>query len=358
MNHILFNRGNYSIVLEDTIQSDVVELLKNTVWGTEGGILYRHLDTPTRIYEINHPYFLSLRKDQKLLGTLALCVKALPTYTGLYVRYFSFHQQYQIAGHKRETTNSNSLFRRCLQNFFQHPITQLPLQNQQVFFAFVELENERSMQLCNSMGFEPIRKLKTSVFSRFFPTKSSKVSRLLETEKSLVLAQLQQFYKNYQFASFENVFKNEQYFVLKKDGKIVAGVQAHQVNWVMKEIPRITGKILKYIVPYTPFVSRLINPNHYQFLAFEGLFFEKGYEHVIDELLESVCTEMGMYSGIIWSDSQSHLYTAIQQSSLGFLDKLNDDVSADIIAKFVNFSTSEKKNFSQDSVYISAFDLV
>ncbi len=359
MNHILFKQGNYSIVLEDTIQDDVVELLKNTIWGTEGGMLYYHLDTCTRIYEIQSLYFLNLRKQDFLLATLALCIKDLPNYTGLYIRYFSFNEKYRVEeGNTRESNTSNSLFRRCLLNFFERPNLKLPMKDQQVFFAFVELGNERSMQLCKSMGFESIQKLKTSIFSRFFPKKSTNVSRILEREQKFVLERLKEFYKGYHLASFENVFKDNQYFVINKNGRAVVGVQAHKVNWVMKEVPGFTGQILKYVVPNTPLLSRLIDPNNYQFLAFEGLFFEKGSEHLIEELLESVCAELGTNSGIIWSDAKSDLYATMEKSSLGFLNILNEDISADIIAKFINFSTSEKKKFIQQPVYVSAFDLI
>lgn len=354
MNQLLFNRGNYVISLEKGVQQDIVQLLENTIWGTKGGILYRHLDTHNRIYEIESPYFLTLRKNEKLISTLALCEKKMPVYTALYIRYFSFEQGFQIDTTKStKTSNSNSIFHKIVEGFFENP---MPFYGKKVFFAFVELENERSLQLCNRMGFESIANLKTLIFSRFFPKVSSIVFRIKEHEKREVLNKITDFYTNYSCTSFENIFKNDAYFVLKKEGRIVAGVQAHKVNWVMEEIPDFMGKVIKYIVPYTPLLNRLINPKHYQFLAFEGLFFED--KKYIEELLESVCTELNVYSGIIWTDEKSHLYSILKKCSLGFLNKLNDDVSADIIAKFVDFSEKEKTDFSKKPVYISSFDLV
>lgn len=353
-NQLLFNRGNYRISLEKGVQKDIVDLLKNTIWGTKGGVLYRHLDTPIRIYEIDSPYFLTLRKEEKLISTLALCVKKMPIYNALYIRYFSFEQGFQInQPNQKKTGNSNSIFHKTIQSFFSNPI---PFQGKNVFFAFVELENERSLQLCNRMGFETISNLKTLIFSRFSPKLSIDFFRIKENEKKEVLNEITAFYKDYSCTSFENIFKNDDFFVLKKEGRIVAGVQAHKVNWVMEEIPDFMGKVIKYIVPYTPFLARLINPNQYQFLAFEGLFFEK--EELIEELLESVCAKLSVYSGIIWTDEKSHLYSIVKKCSLGFLNKLNDDVSADIITKFVDFSAKEKTDFSKKPVYISSFDLV
>lgn len=75
MNQLLFNRRNYVISLEKGVKKDIVQLLENTISGTKGGVLYCHLDTPNRIYEIESPYFLTLRKNEKLIGTLALCQK-------------------------------------------------------------------------------------------------------------------------------------------------------------------------------------------------------------------------------------------------------------------------------------------
>lgn len=272
----------------------------------------------------------------------------------MYIRYFSFEQRFQIDSTKSiKTSNSNSIYHKTVQEFFKNPI---PFYGKKVFFAFVELENERSLQLCNRMGFKSISNLKTLIFSRFSPKVSSTVFRIKEHEKREVLTHIRNFYSTYSCTSFENIFKNDAYFVLKKEGRIVAGVQVHKVNWVMEEIPDFVGKVIKYIVPYTPLLNRLINPKHYQFLAFEGLFFEN--EIYIEELLESVCAELNVYSGIIWADQKSHLYLILKKCSLGFLNKLNDDVSADIITKFVDFSEKEKTDFSTKPVYISAFDLV
>ena len=47
----------------------LLELLNNTTLGTNGA-MYRHLDTKSRILEADNPLYLSMERNDKVIGIL------------------------------------------------------------------------------------------------------------------------------------------------------------------------------------------------------------------------------------------------------------------------------------------------
>jgi len=185
-----------------------------------------------------------------------------------------------------------------------------------------------------------------------------KVKEIKPEQKSFIKNKLVEFYKGYTFFDPAYLFENGHYYVLMDGDEIVAGIQATKTTWIMKELPGWDGKILFYILPYIPLVSRVFNPRDYSFASLEYLYVKSGYEKSLNVLFESVCALQRLNNAMIWADNKSPLYNVLRQNvTFGVLDKLHKTVPGNIVAKYTGLEKSEKALFENSPAYISAFDL-
>ena len=169
---------------------------------------------------------------------------------------------------------------------------------------------------------------------------------------------LKEQYKNYSFINFEPLFLHDDYFVLKKENEVVAGIRANITQWKMRHLPGISGKVFMQLLPYTPFISRLFNPKDFRFIGFEGIYCKSGNEKDLFVLMESVCAELKLHTGMIWMDPESELYGRIKEAgNWGIMNRMKEKIPVNVVAAFRNIPEKEQLKFRQYPVYISAFDL-
>ena len=353
--------------LEKRPNDQVIDLLNNSVIGTPGkGMLYKHCDVPEKINHIRDPRIFNLEHGKKLVGTCTFCARDLsPGMKGFYVRYFTFLDRYRKRIIPTDEPVVKQRFRKK-NNIIRHDVLQIlkgeelvqdPVKDNAVIYAYVDPDNERSVELCVNFGFEKIGQFATVLFSRFFPKVSPRVSKIENFEKPIIKSHLVQYYSEYAFYNTENLFYEDNYYVLyNTQGDIVAGVQANPVNWKVLKMPGVTGTITMKVIPFLPILGRLFSPD-YTFIAFEALFVKQGYEDQLIELFESILALNKLHSAIIWVDPQTDTYKMLKSLNLGFLDKTNKEVRIDIIGKFINCDASYKAMLKTSPAYISGFDL-
>ncbi|MEH0157610.1 hypothetical protein V6R21_26190 [Limibacter armeniacum] len=357
---LLFERGSITLDRTKSPANDIVDIVSETLFGTPGSMRYRHKDTREYIHQIDNPYFLALRRNDVLLGTVTICTRPIlhtvaPT-TAYHVRYFAFNEKFRSTSRETQKRQKSNFLLDLI--FNQLEAEHFPETGGGVFYAYVERENVRSAELCERFGFNPIRKMTTSIFSRMFPKKDNRVSRLNADDKGQMKQLLHDYYKGYSFFTTENLFKDDNYFVLKEGNEIVAGIQALPTHWKMEEMSGPVGALAMNLLPKLPILSRVFNPNAYNFLAGEGVYCKKGYEHLIPVLFEAVCAETGYYSINIWSDIESSLYQLLQGiKSKGVLERFNDKNTADVIVKYSEISEETARDIESRPTYISGFDL-
>ncbi|MDH5381762.1 MAG: hypothetical protein OEW75_12960, partial [Cyclobacteriaceae bacterium] len=333
--------------------------LNNTVLGNEGGMRYKHVNTLEKINHLVNPYFISLFKGDRLLGTINLTQRAItPEGTNsYYIRYFSFFESYKSKHTGKKKGKSSSVIKQEIEKAFINGPDNRP-EEKAIYYAYVEINNERSARVCREFNFEPQRLLNTSIFSRFYPKGSKNVFKINEQEKKEVINALDEFYTGYTMYQKQVLFKSGEYYVLKENGKIVAGVQATPTKWIINEIPGLSGKIILNIMPLLPILSKIFNPKNYNFLSYDYFFCKKGSEHKINELFEAVLYTTKHYSGIIWSDHDSDEHKLLKKyCSYGIMNKIKKDVPANIILRFNNYTESEKLIFKEKPAFVSSFDL-
>ena len=344
-----------------TPPESVIELLKNTLIGTNGS-LYQLLDTEHKIHSLHQSHFLYLERNNKAIGNFTICERPISLsqkiQASLYIRYFAFDAIFQGANQEKAVNRTASGFENYLQALFEtsnfDPVN--PEKEKSIYWAFIDPQNSRSFQMNKRFGFQTIGKFKTTAFSRVNPKKIEGVQRIKESEKVEVLGLIQSFYKHFDFFSDVHLFDNEDFFVLKDGEEIVAGIQANPVNWKIKNLPGATGKFLVNYAHKIPRLKKLINPANHQFLATEGLFWKPGYENKISELLEGVLHIQKKNSLLIWTDLNNNMLDQLPVT-WGFIQKTKANNHIDIVAKFNDFEAAEIEQIKNNKKYLSGFDM-
>lgn len=348
------------LLWENEASAETTAFLETTVYGQKGDLQYRHKNIRDRNGSSLQPLFLHLRKANRLLGTACFLPRNVKvgkekSIKGFYVSYLSFPL---LAGQKRKSRASKSSkneLRARLNHVLDHELN--PSQTPSLLYAYVEQDNAPSQELCASFGFEKIRQFNTYLFSRIRLRKHPQVISIQENEKIEVLENLQQFYQEHHFFEPQFVFRST-YYVFRKEGKIVAGLQASKVEWEIQHVPGLSGWIILHLLPKIPFLSSLIDPRRFTFLAFDGIWTEKGSEETLFDLMQTACADQNTHVGIVWADSQGALAEIFRtHKKFGLLSALKPNVPADVVARFSNVNTEDKKAFFEQPVYLTATDL-
>ena len=346
---VLHEDASYKITVENKLRRGAVELLRSTIWGTNGP-LYQHIDAPEKIKNIIRPLSFTIEQQEKTIGTCTFLERDIRVENKIYKAWYS--RYFSIAPENQGRIFGNLLLKN-IKNYFEQ-ITTLPT----IFYGYVDKANIRSYKLLRHTGLEIIRNFEIFVFSRIFPKADERVTRIKEEDKLEILRLLQEQYMDYSFVNLEPLFLQNNYFVLKNNNEISAGIRANVVKWKIHHLPGLSGKMMIQILPYIPFLSRIFNPKDFCFIAFEGIYCKPGYEKDLFVLMESVCAQLKLYTGMIWTDPESELHNRIKEAgNWGIMNKLKDNVPVYVVAAFRNIPKEEQKKIHERPVYISAFDL-
>ena len=341
--------------------SAILNLLENTTIGTNGA-KYRHLHTSQKIADLHKPHYFTIFRHEKAIANITICERPMLVNNNLtdtfYIRYFAFDSAFQTKEKAREKKRP-SIFQEYVLKLLSTSNLNVdePAYAPKIYWAIVDTENTRSLQMVERYGFEKISKIDTTAFSRFKLRKQAQVSRACKSEEAEIWQEIQNFYSGYSDLSNIHLFKHHNYFVLKENGRIIAGIQANKVEWRIEAMPGVLGKFLVKALPYIPYLNRIINPNNYQFLATEGLFWKAGFEHKVKTLLEGVLYEQNCYSMLLWTDQKDiRINTILKKSKLGILQKIKSNNDVNIVAKFNNVSEGDISAMKNQTHYISGFD--
>ena len=345
---------------------EIVSMLEQTIFGTKGKVRYRQKHIARGMATQKNLEFIQIQKRERVLGTTGVVTRdtlfAGEPMKSLYIRYLSILPAFQNketpnpAGINGKTGSLKTRIGTHITDHFEQPV--LEANHRAAFYAFVESENFNSKQLCISLGFHPVRKISTLLFSRFFPKKNPQVSLVEENDSDFIRESLSRFYSSHSFYFEDRLFEEGTYFVLKENGNIVAGLRARPVNWEIIEIPGFNGFLMQKVLPYLPLTRRLFNPKNMNFIAFDYLWHAPGKEDHIPKLLEHACTESGIYMGMFWGDVEDKLTRFLAGlGELGLLHKIQGEVHAEVMMRFINFSEADEEKLKNTPVYISSMDM-
>ncbi|MBD0277375.1 MAG: GNAT family N-acetyltransferase [Flavisolibacter sp.] len=345
----LFSEGDYSIWRQTGIPAEAFSFLASIEWGNEGAV-YEHRNTAEHISLLKNAVLLSITEKNTLQGTVVFCHTPVSVashfYNSYYIRYFAASDHIRGKGViKRYSIKVMELIRQ-------------EEKEKTIYFACVEGGNKASYNVIASAGYEKIGTIKTVGFSRFFPRAKNEAQQVTtEVGRQEVLSLLEKQYAQHSLVHFDSLFIHDNYFVIRENNEIVAGCQYHREHWVVNYMPGFSGKLIMKVVPKIPLLNRLFNPERFEFLAFEGIYFKPGYEKRLLELFEALLARERLESAIFWMGETCPHYTRImEKGNLGLLHTFIKDSDLYVVAAFQNMNESETARVKENPMYASAFD--
>ena len=343
---IIFETSTYSLRLYKSLPENVRLFLNTIAWGNKGTIYERPVSQKTAT-QFHNPHVFVVENDKIILATVVANAYSFPianeVVTGYYFRYFASNPVYR--GNPLVAKNSLRVLDWLQKNTAQKDF----------FYAYLEKKNEQSSKLVKQLGYQKIGESATIGFSRFFPKKSKRVHQAIsKQQKDQINQLLSLFYKNHALVHTQAIHLNDAYYYVEDNGKIVAGIQVLEGNWKIKQMEGLSGKLILAFAGYIPFVNRLFSPNPFKFLGVEGIFYEKGQEKALFELIEHVLAQRNYNAALIWQDPSCPYYIG-NSTSLGLLNKFVSGTGSAILAKGTETGMEELR---QKPKYISCFDFI
>ena len=348
---LLIQIEGYDIWKQQGISQEAIAFLDSISWGAEGAV-YEHKNTAEHFKVISNPYLLSIEQEGKIFGTAVFCNPQVAVgdkpFNYYYTRYFASSPEVRGKGLVKKLAIE---VMRSIRN---------EEDRKTIFVGFIEKGNKSSYKVTEAAGYKPIATIQTLGFSRFFPKRSQKVEKVMDRlSKEEVIHILNKYYQNHALVHFDYLFDQNNYYVIRENGRIVAGCQFHKAHWVVNRMPGIMGRITMNVLPKIPLINKLFNPKQFEFLAFEGIYVEMGKENILQELFEHLLAKEDLRSALIWMDQRCPYYRQIQAyGNLGLIHNFVKDSEVIIMASYQNLNDEEIENVEKLPLYAAAFDYI
>ena len=279
---VIFSVRDLKVKVSSETNEEINALLSSTIVGSEGGMQYTMRNIGARIANYGQSIrFISVHLKTSLAAVIGTvyrqCSLRETHHHCTYLRFLSFRQQYQtekfVAGQGRRKAENDreDSFRNQTLRIFGKPhlfdYADVDENSKHLLYCFVEGKNKRSQNLIKHAGFQYLRSFCTIPFSRFRPKSDPRVTVANSDDYSEVLAQLRDFYSSYSFYFDQFVFHADSYYVLRENGRIIAGLSAVPTEYVIRNVPGAGGWIMMNILPFAPFFKRLFNPGLFRFVS-------------------------------------------------------------------------------------------
>lgn len=348
---LLIHIDGYDIWKQQGIPQDAIDFLDSISWGAEGAV-YEHKNTAEHFKVISNPYLLSIEQEGRILGTAVFCNPQVKvqgaSFNYYYTRYFASSPEVRGKGVVKRLAIE---VMRAIRN---------DEMRKTIFVGFIEKGNKSSHRVTEAAGYKPIATIQTLGFSRFFPKLSQKVEKVVtDAARKEVIHMLEKEYAEHALVHFDYIFDQDNYYVIRENGRIIAGCQFHKAHWVVNRMPGLIGKVILKILPKIPLLNRLFNPKRFEFLAFEGVYVEKGREKVLHKLFEHLLAQEDLRSALIWMDRRSPYFEQLQAyGNLGLINSFVKDSQVLIMASYQNLSKEEVALVEKLPLYAAAFDYI
>lgn len=355
-------QNGYEVLWESEVPTNLGRLLSSTIYGAEGKLQYRHQDPMDKLRATSHKRILTIQWKNRVVAVAVYIQREHHRHRAFYVRYVAFDASYKLKSissrqaRKSHKVKNNQVRKRIFELLQEKLSANTTAQN--IVYSYIEEDNQPSIELSRSFGFEKIRTMQTLVFNRLFPKSHGSVSKIKEEQKPFVLAQLRQYYQSYNFFVEEGLFDTGTYYISANAAGVVAGLKATIVHWDIVHLPGIEGFMIQKVLPWIPVLSKRFHKDQIRFVAFEAVWYTQGYEKAVFELMETVCAESGLYMGMLWCDTKCGLgHMLVESGKLGWLHKLNKSGHAQVLARFDGYETEDKNKYKDHPVYVSAYDV-
>lgn len=367
----LLTYHDLTIEVEDSPPQELVDHVHNTTLGQPGGFRYQHVDLVDRLNAPGENYFMFLRKNGKMMGSVGFVGRHTQTggfdHDSWMIRYFSIKAPMRAVPKKRKEKSDlkdenkrTTVLGRFIQPVFANP-SQIRGEEDEdkpsIIYALIEQKNLRSMNFSSQMGLETVGQVASFSFSRLRPKPSSRLESLSQSEHASMELLLQDYYKDHNLFYSNSLFKDNGYFVIRDSDRIVAGIQVYPITWHIVDFGSSVANTLVRMGTKIPWVKRRVDPDEAKMLAFDGIYCEPGYEESLYELMEGVLAKRERYLGMLMMDQESHVYRIFQEKGqLGPLHRVLGFFLAEVRMRFINIPEKTRQLFLKQATYIPSYD--
>lgn len=368
----VWEQGSMATTVETLPPPELVDHIETTYLGTPGGLQYHHTSGIEKLKKIRNCYFVFLRRSGNMLGSIGYVLRDTKTGDQIHktwlIRYFSMKAPLRTEKRSKKEIKKRpvsdravSLLKDITHIFHDNPERlidmDVPVIPKAVIYGLVEKKNDRSRNFAEIGGFSKTGSIESFMFSRLRQRKGIGVEQLHSDEVPAMKLLLEDFYRGHAFYLDDYLFINDGYFVLRRDGEIVAGLQANEEVW---EIKTIGSEFLDTIVKFLtriPFIGKRFKYEQMRFLGIEGIYFREGCEADFYKLLEGVLAFKNQYLALVIMDTRSKEYKMFNgRRRLGPVNAILGSFDADIYTKFFSFPEEEKQETIGKPVYVSIYD--
>lgn len=333
--------------LDHEVPRDLLELFDQTIWG-QHGMTFRSLDMAEMLQELSDPSFLRLIKNGR---TVAAAVRnrkqvemAGTPYDAFHLALFAVHQDFKRQG------LGTILAQVSRTHFFGL------LRTPGVLYGYIESGNEASLRLNLGLGYQDMGKVRPRLFSRARARPSPRVEVLGREGRPDMLKRLKKAYNAHALCSFENSLDPERYFVVRRHGQIVGGVQLHILHWKLLGLPGWQGRLTMNLLPNIPILGRDFTPSDLRFARVGNLYADEGSESLIAEILETVLAEQHLPFAAVLADQRGDTERRVMSRiDFGTIDRMVTG-GFHLLAEFKGVDQSELERFSGMPFIISPKD--
>lgn len=326
----------------------LIHLLESVTLGTNGA-KYRHLDTKERIHEADNPLHLIMERNNRVLGNVSFCRREKTWY----VRYFAFDRVIQGTGTRKSNNKSNGL-KGGLQHFFEDVIgSDSPYGEINSFYAYIDPHNEKSLWMSENFGFTTQACIATQSFSRVRLKSQTKVEKIEDWSRVETMIQSEYGHCNYYF---EDHLRKGPFYILKNEkGDIIACAKATKARWAIERLPGKMGGWLPKLIPFIPFLRKIIRPKNHTFLVPEAVVVNNNDPDVLNALFGGMLLLENEHLILWWTDEITPLYQAVKDKvRWGILHRLIGVNKAHLVVKH----NSRIKYDKSIPAYTCGFDFV
>ncbi|MDX2362523.1 MAG: hypothetical protein QNK23_17070 [Crocinitomicaceae bacterium] len=339
-----------SFKLRERHTPELLELLDAAVLGTNGAH-YRHLDTAEKLEEVDKPLHLTFERNNKPTGNVTFCRRD----QHWYVRYFAFSSAFQSSGKKKSKVKQSGFLKKELNTFFENAFNgehaETPVDS---FYAYIDPNNEKSLWMSETFGFETIGKVATQTYSRIRPKPSERLVEINDVEE--VRTMVEEKFSQYQFYFDAHIFNSPMYGLKDENGEIIAFAKMSKAEWEIKRLPRRMGRVLVKIIPFIPGLNKLIRPKCHSFLVPEAVIAKNNDPQLLDELFQAILNSQKEHLMIWWVDEKNHLYSTVKSKvKWGLLNKLIGVNQAHVVQRH---NPTTKLSASNTPIYTSGIDFI
>lgn len=335
-----------SMRVDDGYSDAFVDLLHNTIWGTEG-LCYRSHELEQELQRIPRFQMIRLLRGETLIGVYGLAEKVVSVG---HARVPALHRMYLAVDRKYLGQGYGKLLVSHTKRHF------LDEANRPVMlYGYIEDQNSRSLGLARKVGYQRIGTFQVILFSRLRPRQHPAIER--PGDDAELRSLLEEQYAEFALCDLEQSLIPSEYYLIRRGGAIVAGLQAHRKRYSIVALGEWYGKLLLRVLPRTPYLRRLLPDGGLDFLALGNIYCPPGHERDLCSLLEGVLALSGVHVAMAFLDRDSPVLARLRaRGKLGVLSQLGVDSLAHVMAGFNHIAEEIVDEFVQRPLLISPLD--